>query len=290
MDDYLDEETDFVKACFEETCRAWETQVCIFVSCCNLFLIPFHQLLQHSGPTVLGLQNGTEVTQVRFIGSSNPAQVKRNVLASFADVLLLPVTIVPRTAASVGKAVAAGGSAAVQGIAMLNPQKWGASSANGAGASESGFGKRFSKLGSWRQSRGGSVDHSKNGYTRDFEKSMETDKSTLFEIGDVDEDEGAERNDILANGEEMDMETEKTDQCKCMHWPPEHLMLKFPIRVRIFEYHSLLHPSTLHLIYGYVFDLSDHARVCPFERYHDDDVRQAGPPPLARCCARADSR
>ena len=56
--------------------------------------------------------------------------MKRNVLASFTDVLLLPVTIVPRTTVAVGKAFGAaltqGGNAAVQGIAMLNPQRWGA--------------------------------------------------------------------------------------------------------------------------------------------------------------------
>ena len=46
-------------------------------------------------------------------------------MASFTDVLLLPVTIVPRTTAAVGKAFGAalttGGNAAVQGISMLNP-------------------------------------------------------------------------------------------------------------------------------------------------------------------------
>ena len=161
---------------------------------------------------------------MRFIGSSNPAQVKRNVLASFTDVLLLPVTIVPRTAATVGKAVAAGGSAAVQGIAMLNPQKWGASTngdANGAApGSEGGFGKRFSKLGSWRQSRGSSVDHSKSWYTQDFEKG--TDGSTLFEIGDADEDDGAGGNDNFVNGEDLDMENEKADRCKFISTSPVH--------------------------------------------------------------------
>lgn len=76
----------------------------------------------------------TTQEQARFLGSHNPAQVKRNVLASFTDVLLLPVTIVPRTTVAVGKAFGAalttGGNAAVQGIAMLNPQRWGATNAN----------------------------------------------------------------------------------------------------------------------------------------------------------------
>lgn len=61
----------------------------------------------------------------RFLASQNPALVKRNVLASFKSLLLLPVTIVPRTVGVVGEALITGGSAAVQGIAMLNPQRWG---------------------------------------------------------------------------------------------------------------------------------------------------------------------
>ena len=92
----------------------------------------------------------------RFLGSHNPAQVKRNVLASFTNVLLIPVTIVPRT---VGKAMGAaftqGSTAAVQGIAMLNPQRWGGTAA-------------------------------RNGYVQDFEKGGE---DTLFEVGGDDEDE-----------------------------------------------------------------------------------------------------
>ena len=50
--------------------------------------------------------------------------MKRTVLASFTDVLLLPVTIVPRTVGAVGAVLTTGGNAAVQGIAMLNPQRW----------------------------------------------------------------------------------------------------------------------------------------------------------------------
>jgi recyclin-1 len=38
--------------------------------------------------------------------------------------LLLPVTIVPKTVGAVGGALVTGGTAAVQGIAMLNPQRW----------------------------------------------------------------------------------------------------------------------------------------------------------------------
>jgi hypothetical protein len=64
----------------------------------------------------------------RFLGSQNPALMKRNVLASFANILLLPVTIVPRT---VNALVTTGSTAAVNGIAMLNPQRWGAQAASG---------------------------------------------------------------------------------------------------------------------------------------------------------------
>ena len=60
--------------------------------------------------------------------------MKRTVLASFTDMLLLPVTIVPRTVgAAMGGAVGAVGTGMVQGIAMLNPQRW----VGGAGAVDS---------------------------------------------------------------------------------------------------------------------------------------------------------
>lgn len=74
-------------------------------------------------------------TQSTFLTSSNPAQVKRNLLASFTDVLLLPVTIVPRLGTAVMGGVTGVGDVAVQGIAMLNPQRWvggGSSAAYGA--------------------------------------------------------------------------------------------------------------------------------------------------------------
>ena len=71
----------------------------------------------------------------RFLVSHNPAQVKRNLLASFKDVLLLPVTIVPRTVGAVGGAIMTGGTAAAQGLAMLNPQRWGGN-ASGSGYSK----------------------------------------------------------------------------------------------------------------------------------------------------------
>ena len=89
--------------------------------------------------------------QARFVTSQNPAQMKRNVLNSFGNVLMLPVTIIPKAVGAVGTvavtgvqaigsgvvtgvqavgsgvanvgSVAVGG--AVNGISMLNPSKWG---------------------------------------------------------------------------------------------------------------------------------------------------------------------
>ncbi|KAJ6509045.1 exocyst complex component Sec10-domain-containing protein [Mycena sanguinolenta] len=106
MDEYLDEEVESVKQAFEVACKSWEKQMSEQAT---------------SGPS-----------STRFLSSHNPAQVKRNVLASFTSVLLMPVTIVPR---AVGEAFMTGGNAAVQGIAMLNPQRWGGSGAVGNGYS-----------------------------------------------------------------------------------------------------------------------------------------------------------
>lgn len=102
----------------------------------------------------------TEAT--RFLSSQNPDQVKRNVLKSFTDVLLLPVTIVPKTVGAVGAAAGAAGSAAFSGIQMLNPQRWGGGMGLGAGL---GLGT------------------AKSGYSNDFQ-----DSGMLFEIGDDEED------------------------------------------------------------------------------------------------------
>jgi hypothetical protein len=92
-------------------------RVLIVISCC------LHDIQQSS--TI-----ATSSDSAHFIGSHNPAQVKRNVLTSFTNVLLLPVTIVPRTVGAVGAALTTSGNAAVQGIAMLNPQRWGGSVQN----------------------------------------------------------------------------------------------------------------------------------------------------------------
>ncbi|KAI0083794.1 exocyst complex component Sec10-like protein [Irpex rosettiformis] len=155
MDEYLDEELESLKQSFDTITKGWDKNV---------------GLLQHSNsPTATH-------EQARFIGSHNPAQVKRNVLASFTDVLLLPVTIVPRTTMAVGKAFGAalttGGTAAAQGIAMLNPQRWGGSSMQWGGGNQN--------------------DKSRNGYV-DFEKSQ--NGAMVFDIGDDEDEEEEKRNE-----------------------------------------------------------------------------------------------
>ena len=92
MDEYLAEEVEWAERVLEGICKQWDET---------------RKHSHESGPT--------------FLNSSNPDQIKRNVLAGFKDVLLLPVTIVPRT---VTYGVTAIGSTAVSGLSMLNPQKW----------------------------------------------------------------------------------------------------------------------------------------------------------------------
>ncbi|KAI1790025.1 exocyst complex component Sec10-like protein [Ganoderma leucocontextum] len=149
MDEYLDEEVEYVKHSFEMTCRSWE-----------------RQLSEHR--VAAGTPANTETA--RFLGSHNPAQVKRTLLASFTDVLLLPVTIVPR---AVGAAITTGSTAAVQGIQMLNPQRWGAQGSNGQATSP------FARMPYWNAS-------GKDGYVRDFDKGGD---GMLFDIGADEDDE-----------------------------------------------------------------------------------------------------
>ncbi|TKY89075.1 hypothetical protein EX895_001606 [Sporisorium graminicola] len=72
-----------------------------------------------------------------FLASSNPAQVKKNVLSGFKDVLLMPVTVVPRAAGAVGGAVI---RTAGTGLSQLNPLKWQQSAAGSRSASGSNVG------------------------------------------------------------------------------------------------------------------------------------------------------
>jgi len=136
MDEYLDEEVESLKQAFEKIIRTWSKS-------------NNHNHHHPTSPTTPATPNST-----RFLGSHNPALVNRNLLASFTDVLLLPVTIVPRTVGAVGAALTTGGTAAVQGIAMLNPQRWG-------GGAQVG-----------------------RGYSRELGKEEEGGVDTLFEGGD----------------------------------------------------------------------------------------------------------
>ena len=149
MDEYLDEEIESLRNALELICRGWDTKVSKLVSAPldgSKSMLP--QISEHAGPTT---------DHARFLSSRNPAQVKRNVLASFTDVLLLPVTIVPKTVGAVGAAAGAAGSAAVQGLQMLSPQRW----------------------------AGGNTTATANGYSQRFDAG-----DTLFEIGgDDDEDD-----------------------------------------------------------------------------------------------------
>lgn len=122
----------------------------------SIYFLNHHlQMRNHALPSAA--IDGTRQTfdlQTRFVTSQNPAQIKRNVLNSFGNVLLLPVTIIPRAVGAVGTvavtgvqaigsgvvtgvqamgsgvatvgSVAVGG--AVNGISMLNPAKWGGAS------------------------------------------------------------------------------------------------------------------------------------------------------------------
>ncbi|KIM27716.1 hypothetical protein M408DRAFT_70929 [Serendipita vermifera MAFF 305830] len=72
-------------------------------------------------------------TRTRFLTSHNPQQVKRNVVAGFTDVLMLPVTTIPRAigaATSTGTLAAGAARSGIAGISMLNPVKWGSGNAD----------------------------------------------------------------------------------------------------------------------------------------------------------------
>jgi len=136
MDEYLDEEIESLRNALELVCRGWDRKVSGFVS------TPPDSL--RSKLPQISEQASSSADHARFLSSHNPAQVKRNVLASFTDVLLLPVTIVPKTVGktvgAVGAAAGAAGSAAVQGLQMLNPQRWAGSNTT---ATANGYSQRF---------------------------------------------------------------------------------------------------------------------------------------------------
>ncbi|KAI9438306.1 exocyst complex component Sec10-like protein [Lactarius indigo] len=108
MDEYLDEEIDSLKQTFGHTYRDWEKKTSVHTD--------ESPLLASQQPT--------------FLASSSPAHLKSNVLSTFTNLLLIPVSIVPRTVETVS-------GAAVHGIAMLDPRRWGgAGQVNGNGLKE----------------------------------------------------------------------------------------------------------------------------------------------------------
>lgn len=163
MDDYLDDELDEVKRAFEDICKEWERSLARLAGGESAI-----------GSNTSGVRSHAQTqqsTQTRFLDSQNPALAKRNVLASFTDVLLLPVTIVPRAVgagvgaigSNVGSGLGAMGSGVVQGISMLNPQRW---------------------MGTGESARSFSINETTEaGYKNVL------DEGTLFEVGEDEEEE-----------------------------------------------------------------------------------------------------
>ncbi|KAG6863874.1 hypothetical protein C0991_002501 [Blastosporella zonata] len=176
MDEYLDEETESVKHAFDVISRAWDRELATYGAA------PSINGSSSSSTASRSKEHQQLTAQPRFLSSHNPAQVKRNVLASFTSVLLLPVTIVPRTVGAVGGAIVSGGTAAVQGISMLNPARWGGSGVQGkysGGVSKSGWGVG-AVAGTGATPNGGVY------------KAEEEEGSTVFDVGGVDDDEEEE--------------------------------------------------------------------------------------------------
>ncbi|GAA5925817.1 Rcy1p [Sporobolomyces koalae] len=91
MDDYLSEEGEWIREVLEGMCDEWDRKTA--------------SDLAISDPT--------------FLASQNPAQVKKNVLAGFTKVLLLPVTIIPKTASYGLNAITYGATGAFNTFASL---------------------------------------------------------------------------------------------------------------------------------------------------------------------------
>ena len=68
---------------------------------------------------ILQTASDLAISDPTFLASSNPAQVKRNVLAGFTKVLLLPVTIIPKTASYGLNAITVGATGAFNTFASL---------------------------------------------------------------------------------------------------------------------------------------------------------------------------
>ncbi|KAJ9474702.1 Recyclin-1 [Pseudozyma hubeiensis] len=148
LDEYLQEERDWVRNVMVEICK--ESQGA-------------------SGSAGrAGRVSQSKTMDTAFLASSNPAQVKRNVLSGFKDVLLMPVTVVPRAAGAVGGAVI---RTAGTGLSQLNPLKWQQSSATGARNASGSNSAIATPQRSSTPAVGGSVAAANNGYV-DFSKEV----------------------------------------------------------------------------------------------------------------------
>lgn len=119
------------------------------------------------------------------------------------------------------------------------------------------------------------MDYKKNWYTQDFEKGQ--DGSTLFEIGDVDEDAdgdaGDQDEDEFANEKDMEIESEKTDRCECT---PVSACLGIDkyTRVRVVEYDRPLPAYTIYLLEDdLLLNLDFYAHFHSATRAAADDLR-----------------
>lgn len=167
--------------------------------------------------------------------AQNPAAVKRSVLTGFKDVLLLPVTVVPRTAVHVGGAVF---RTAGKGVSSLNPLNWqasattaaaaGASASSAAGASTSSLQqpatiKRstsatggFFSPGLGRSTDADAKSNAGQGYI-DFSNGGAGDATTAFYGEDEDEDEEDYKGDFepAASGfDGLDIEDEWNEEVR----------------------------------------------------------------------------
>ncbi|EPQ25739.1 uncharacterized protein PFL1_06733 [Pseudozyma flocculosa PF-1] len=131
LDDYLQEERDWVKEAMARTCDESGTSDSVSTN-----------------------------MDAAFLRAHNPAAVKRNVLTGFKDVLLMPVTVVPRAAGVVGGAVI---RTAGSGLSQLNPLRWQSSSTPSKGTGGSTTPSGLSRTGTPSNAEKGYVDFSSGG-------------------------------------------------------------------------------------------------------------------------------
>ncbi|CAO1628766.1 unnamed protein product [Parajaminaea phylloscopi] len=127
----LDWSRRFAATYREEACKraipdAWHTLIRAYLEQEQTWVRDEMEAVAHRWQEDLANQSVSARTDAAFLASQNPAAVKRSVLAGFKNVLLLPVTVVPRTAVHVGGAVF---RTAGKGVSQLNPLNWQSSTA-----------------------------------------------------------------------------------------------------------------------------------------------------------------